>query len=116
LALTERFLTTHPSGKDMSLIRIPISSLDRVDVIRALWTNAQLPHLPQDPHPMTRERGEEVLAQHSDGHFDYIDDRSIKVRFHGDELDVSLYDKDHGEGKALAVILALLLTGSVCLL
>lgn len=95
---------------------INIAGLDKIDVLRALWTNAQIPSLPQDATPMTRERAEELFAQNPGGPFDYIDARSVKVRFDGDALHVSLYDEDHGEGKAVAVILALQLFGSVRLI
>lgn len=111
-----RVTPRHRLEDDMSETWVDILGLDPVDVLRALWTNAQPRSLPQVPEPMSRERARELFAQHPDGRFDSVDDRSVKVRFDGDNLEVSRYDHDHGRGIGRAVVARLRTTGSVGLL
>lgn len=57
-------------------------------------------HLGDD---MTRRFGRQPSL-----HFDYLLGRPIKVDLSQDEIDISLYDRDHGQGAALKALRPLL--------
>lgn len=58
-----------------------------------------------NPSPMTKEEAQSILEEcGANLYFDYLKGRVMKVDLSGDELDLFLYDRDNGEGKARSII------------
>lgn len=92
---------------------IDITNLSRAAVLAALY-NASKPQgmgfMQYDPKPMTESEAEELLTQNT--YFDYLKGRVMKVDLSKDEFSPHGYDRDNGEGAAMAVVLELVGTGS----
>lgn len=85
-----------------------IKGLNKAEVLAALYNSAKVVGFGQlDPNKdevMTTEKAREYLA--STESFDYVNGRLLKIGFLEDsnELDVSLYNRQHGEGAAEAAL------------
>lgn len=89
---------------------IDISTLNKADVLAALYNASQplgLGFLHFDPEPMTGEQAQEILDS-SNGYFDYLKGRVMKIDLSTNQLNPRLYDRDNGEGAAQKVINQLL--------
>lgn len=74
-----------------------ISSYRKAQVLAALYNAAGpvgLGWLRHDPTPMTEVEAEAFLA--GDMFPDYIKGRKIGVNFRSNEIDLCIYDRDHG--------------------
>jgi hypothetical protein len=92
---------------------IPISDLDKAEVLAALYNNSKvqgLGLLQAKPGAMTVEEARELL-QHTT-YFDYLHGKVMKVDLSKDTLNPGLYDRDNGPGAAQAVIQQLRNKGS----
>jgi len=75
-------------------------------VLAALFNRAQsqgmglLQHQPG--HTMTTEEAADTLIRSQ--YFDYLEGRVMKVDFSGDEIETWLYDRDNGQGAAVAAV------------
>jgi len=90
---------------------INIKGFDRVSVFMALYDAARpqgmgLLHYVEGPMP--RAEAEMVVRWHEDHgqKFDYVRGRVMKVRLNKDTFDAWAYDRDNGEGAALAALAA----------
>lgn len=83
-------------------------------VLAALY-NASRPQgmgfLHYDSTPMTTEQAQSILDK-SGGYFDYLQGRVMKINLEGDFVNPTLYDRDNGQGAALAAIETLRETGN----
>ena len=85
---------------------ISIKGLDKAKVLKALYDNSHVQGLgflnavPDDF--VTIEVCKELLEKHT--YFDYLYGRVLKVDLSGDEFNEWLYDRDCGQGAALAAI------------
>lgn len=80
---------------------INIKGKDKAEVLVALYNHAKPLGLGvklYDSTPMKVEEAKNLLK--GETYFDYIKGRVLKVDMSGDELDVSLYDRDNGHGAA----------------
>lgn len=85
---------------------ISIKGLDKAKVLKALYDNSHVQgmgFLNAVPEGfVTIEVCEELLKEST--YFDYLYGRILKVDLSGDEFDERLYDRDCGQGVALAAI------------
>lgn len=84
---------------------IDISSLDKADVLAALYNNAKvqgLGFLKAIPGDMPREQAVALVGERTPHalYFDYVHGRVLKVNLAGDSFDPWLYDRDNGTGAA----------------
>lgn len=90
-----------------------IEKFHRADVLAALYNAIGMPGhlgaLHYDPEPMTKEQAEALLQRQNRGtdriSFDYVKGRSLKVEFFRNDVDLVLYDRDHGVGAGESAIL-----------
>lgn len=85
---------------------IDISGIDKAELLAALYNRARpqgLGFLHYTPEPMNVDEARQLLKS-SDGYFDYLQGRVMKVDLSGDELTTWLYDRDNGEGAAATAI------------
>jgi len=89
--------------------RIDITGLDKAEVLAALY-NASKPLgmgiIHYTPGDLDLAVAREYLAESP--HFDYLHGRVMKVNLSSDSLDPRLYDRDNGQGAALAALAPLL--------
>ncbi len=81
---------------------LDISSLDKADVLCALYNNARtqgMGILHYTPEDMTRGEAQTILDS-GQTYFDYVKGRVMKVDLGGDNLRTGLYDRDNGVGAA----------------
>ena len=84
---------------------IDISSLDRPNVLRALYDAARplgMGMLQSTPEPMGRDEAVSLLAHQT--YFDYLKGRVMKVELGREQFDGRLYDRDNGPGAAAAAV------------
>lgn len=85
---------------------ISLNGLNKAEVLAALY-NASRPQgvgfFEYEAEPMTTEEAE-VIFYESDGKFDYLKGRVMKVDLTGDEFNPVLYDRDNGAGAAQAAV------------
>ena len=84
---------------------IDIKGLDKVEVLLGLYNGSHVQGLgflqAVDNYTIKDARED---YEHSDGYFDYLHGRVLKVDLSGDSFDGWLYDRDNGEGAAQKVI------------
>lgn len=84
---------------------IDISGINKAAVLAALY-NASKPQglgiLHFTPEDMTVQEATELLTQTN--YFDYLKGRVMKIALDGDTLDPRLYDRDNGDGAAIAAL------------
>ena len=80
---------------------VDISNKDKAEVLAALYNNSH-PHgmgfLQYDPEPMSVEEAREILKEIT--YFDYFRGRVMKLSLKENLVNVSLYNRDNGEGAA----------------
>ena len=86
---------------------IDISNIDKAELLAGLF-NASKPlglgFLAKGHNiKMSIDSAREILKD-SNGYFDYLQGRVMKVDISGDNLDPYLYDRDNGSGAALQVV------------
>lgn len=84
---------------------IDISGLDKVQVLRALWTNS-VPAIffSFAPIKASVQFDSERAKLAIESYIDYFDGRCIKCDLRGDSFDPRLYDRDFGKGKAAELV------------
>lgn len=85
---------------------IDLKNLDKAKVLMALYNNAKVQgmgFLHYTPTPMTKDEAKELLSRQT--YFDYVRGRVMKVDLSSDTLNPALYDRDNGQGAALAAIM-----------
>jgi len=91
---------------------ISIKGVDKAAVLAALYNNSKplgMGMLHFDPAMMTTDEARKEIEKMSYGlYFDYLKGRVMKVDLSGDELNPALYDRDNGDGAALAAIKTIL--------
>lgn len=84
-----------------------IKGLDKAAILAALWNAAipkELAFLAGKVKEMTVEEAQAILDS-GETYFDYLQARCLKIDLGcGDELETRLYNRDHGQGAAEAVI------------
>ena len=91
---------------------INIEGLDKVALLKSLWTNASfaggnhgimamLVHTA--PIEFNSEEAKKILEGNRK-YVDYFQNKPIKINFSGPEIDTFLYDMDHGKGLGEKVI------------
>jgi len=85
---------------------INISTLDKAEVLAALYNNSKQQGMgfmdARGGRQITKEQAAELLGKGT--YFDYLYGRVMKVELRGDTLDPWLYDRDNGEGAAAKAI------------
>lgn len=84
---------------------IDISNLDKAEVLSALYNAAKTQGLgifQYNPTPMSVDEARGELEKNT--RFDYHKGRVMKVDLSGDTLNAFLYDRDNGEGAAMAAL------------
>lgn len=89
---------------------VDISGLDKLEVVRALWTHSR-PALffadnKVDPPSFDKAQAERILASDRP-YFDYLCGRVMKTNFSGSQLCPRLYNRDNGIGAMQKVVAAL---------
>jgi hypothetical protein len=100
-----QFFSTSPS-KDLT---VDISGIDKAVLLAALYNNSKPVGLgfshPKAGKSMSYEEAKELLSSGQDN-FDYVNGRVMKISLKSNELETSSYDRDNGDGKALAIVTA----------
>ena len=84
---------------------IDISKMNKAEVLAKLYNNSKplgMGMLHYEPTPMTVNEASELLKEQT--YFDYLKGRVMKIDLSGNELRVSMYDRDNGEGAAERVL------------
>ena len=88
---------------------INIAGLDKAEVLAALYNSSRpqgMGFLHFTPGPMSIEEARQLVDEHD--YFDYLNGRVMKISLAKEELRVRLYDRDNGNGAALAALEPLL--------
>ena len=103
------FLTT--AWVAMASDKCDISGLDKVVVVRALWTASLVApaakRFTPDLAAKTEISDEDILEALSYDYIDYLNCRLMKVRLKDDSFNSHSYNKDNGSGAAEQIIAAL---------
>lgn len=93
----------------MASEKVDITGLDKLVVLKALWSNSKVAtfyaNYPEMAPSFSEEQASRSLAN---GYVDYCCGRVIKADFRNCKLDSYGYDRDNGEGKMKQVIRSLL--------
>lgn len=88
-------------------MKLDITGLNKAKIFAALFNAAQpqgLGKLHFIDRKMTEKEAQRTLDEYESKRFDYHEGRVMKINFSGDVLLTDLYDRDNGQGAALAAI------------
>lgn len=104
--LISRFFSTSDSSKTL---KIDITGIDKATLLAGLYNNSKPLGLgfcdPKSMKEMSYEEAEQWIKS-GRSYFDYLNGRLMKVNLKGNELFTGYYDRDNGQGAALAVVTA----------
>lgn len=88
---------------------VSIAGLDKAQVLEALWKGASVSSHPilavlaaDNPRPSKQELVQALSGRGA--YVDYLRGRSIKCAFNEDQVNVSLYDRDNGQGRFAEIV------------